>query len=192
MRLLVPLVFGMLVVAPPQIYMERLFRGEQVGSFLQFWPTVLELKPYPAGNTSWHHLWFVAYLLMYSVAALPFFRWWRSERAATARIVVERFLAGAGIYLLGVPLVLVLAALALYCTAAASCCCRVGSGTGCRSCRADLVWIARISQGALVTSIRTIPVPASHCISCANFHVVYGPLQSLPLWTRSSVIASSL
>jgi glucans biosynthesis protein C len=113
MRLLVPLVFGMLVVVPPQIYMERLFRGEPVGSFLQFWPTVLELKPYPAGNTSWHHLWFVAYLLMYSVAALPFFLWWRSERAAATRAVVERFLAGPGIYLLGMPLALVLAALTI-------------------------------------------------------------------------------
>src|SRR4051812_43915975 len=61
-RLLVPLVFGMLVIVPPQIYIERIATGAFTGSYLQFYPSVLELRPYPAGSFSWHHLWFVAYL----------------------------------------------------------------------------------------------------------------------------------
>ena len=32
-RLLVPLVFGMVVIVPPQIYLERLYRGQFTGSF---------------------------------------------------------------------------------------------------------------------------------------------------------------
>src|SRR5439155_689069 len=36
-RLLLPLAFGMFVVVPPQIYAERLFRGQFSGSYLEFW-----------------------------------------------------------------------------------------------------------------------------------------------------------
>jgi glucans biosynthesis protein C len=112
-RLLVPLVFGILVIVPPQIYIERIAGGETFASFINFWPSTLRLQPYPAGNTSWHHLWFVAYLLMYSVAALPLFLWWRSARTARVREAVDGFLAGRGIYLLGLPLAVVMAALAV-------------------------------------------------------------------------------
>lgn len=70
-RLLVPLVFGMLVIVPPQIYIERIASGDFAGGYLDFYPSVLELRPYPAGNLSWHHLWFVAYLFVYCMLALP-------------------------------------------------------------------------------------------------------------------------
>src|SRR5690606_577561 len=103
-RLLVPVVFGILVIVPPQIYLERVWRGEYAGPFLSFWPTVLRLEPYPVGNTSWHHLWFVAYLLLYSLAALPFFLWWRGDGSRRARQMLERFCSGPGIYLAGLPL----------------------------------------------------------------------------------------
>lgn len=112
-RLLVPVVFGILVIVPPQIYLERVWRGEYAGSFLSFWPTVLRLEPYPAGNTSWHHLWFVAYLLLYSLAALPFFLWWRGDGSRRARQRLERFCSGPGIYLAGLPLAVVLGALTI-------------------------------------------------------------------------------
>jgi surface polysaccharide O-acyltransferase-like enzyme len=70
-RLLVPLAFAMLVIVPPQIYFERLFRGQEFDSYFAFWRTVFDGVPYPKGNTSWHHMWFVAYILVYSVAGLP-------------------------------------------------------------------------------------------------------------------------
>jgi peptidoglycan/LPS O-acetylase OafA/YrhL len=76
-RLLLPLVFGVLVIVPPQIWVERVWTGAYAGSYLAFWPTVLQGAPYPAGNTSWHHLWFVAYLLAFCLAALPLFAWFR-------------------------------------------------------------------------------------------------------------------
>jgi peptidoglycan/LPS O-acetylase OafA/YrhL len=70
-RLLVPLVFGMLVIVPPQIYIERITSGGFTGSYAAFYPSVFALRPYPAGSLSWHHLWFVAYLFVYCMLALP-------------------------------------------------------------------------------------------------------------------------
>lgn len=72
-RLLWPLVFGMFVVVPPQIYVERLFRGQLHGGYADFYPSVFDFVPYPAGSFSWHHLWFVAYLFVYCVLSLPLF-----------------------------------------------------------------------------------------------------------------------
>lgn len=79
-RLLGPLVFGMFVVVPPQIYVERLQRGTFQGSYADFYPSVFGFVPYPAGSFSWHHLWFVAYLFVYCLLALPLFAALRTAR----------------------------------------------------------------------------------------------------------------
>lgn len=73
-RLFIPLVFGMLVIVPLQVYMERLNQGFN-GSFFDFYPTIFTTGPYPEGNLSWHHLWFIAYLFVYDVLLAPFFKW---------------------------------------------------------------------------------------------------------------------
>lgn len=72
-RLLGPLVFGILVVVPPQVYVEQRFRGRFQGSYADFYPSVFDFVPYPAGSFSWHHLWFVAYLFVFCMLALPVF-----------------------------------------------------------------------------------------------------------------------
>jgi glucans biosynthesis protein C len=72
-RLFLPLVFGMFVVVPPQVYVERLATGGYTGSYLSFYPSVFELRSYPEGSFGWHHLWFVAYLFLYCMAAIPLF-----------------------------------------------------------------------------------------------------------------------
>ncbi|WP_207435854.1 acyltransferase family protein [Sabulibacter ruber] len=69
-RILLPLVIGMLVVVPPQVYFERLTQGFQ-GNYFQFFPSIFEFEPYPEGNFSWHHLWYLAYVLCYSLLLLP-------------------------------------------------------------------------------------------------------------------------
>lgn len=81
-RLLLPLAFGMLVIIPPQVYVERI--SPQIpnrqspldfhGSYLEFLPHSLQCC-YPAANFSWHHLWFIAYLLVYALLALPLIHW---------------------------------------------------------------------------------------------------------------------
>ncbi|GHG81652.1 acyltransferase [Comamonas sp. JC664] len=91
-RLLGPLVFGMFVVVPPQIYVERLQRGTFQGSYADFYPSVLGFVPYPAGSFSWHHLWFVAYLFVYCVLALPLFAVLRTEAGQRWLLKAEAWL----------------------------------------------------------------------------------------------------
>ena len=82
-RLFIPLVFGMFVIVPPQIYVEWLFRGRFSGSYADFYPNVFGFEPYHDGGTggafSWHHLWFICYLFFYSLLSIPVFRWLKSS-----------------------------------------------------------------------------------------------------------------
>lgn len=66
-RLFIPLVFCMFVVVPPQIFVERLDQGVRYDSYWAFQREVFEFMPYPEGSLSWHHLWFVAYLLIFTL-----------------------------------------------------------------------------------------------------------------------------
>jgi hypothetical protein len=91
-KLFIPLLFGMFVVVPPQIYFEYFDRYD---SFWDFYKTVFEFRPYPGGSFSWHHLWFVLYLLVYSLALLPFLMFIRSERSANFKAKVRRWLSTA-------------------------------------------------------------------------------------------------
>ena len=78
-RLLIPLVFGMLVIVPPQVYIERLTQGQSYAHFFDyyFWNNFKGI--YPTGNFSWHHLWFLPYLLFFSLVLTPLFLWLRSN-----------------------------------------------------------------------------------------------------------------
>lgn len=83
-RLAIPLVFGMIVIVPPQVYLERLYRGQFTGSFFEWLPQIFQGGAYPAGNMSWHHLWFLAYVLVLTLVLLPCFLWARSEGGRAA------------------------------------------------------------------------------------------------------------
>ncbi len=69
-RLLLPLVVGILFVVPPQVFVERQLQGQAL-SFLEFYPHFFS-GIYPEGNFSWHHLWFLPYLFVFSVILIPF------------------------------------------------------------------------------------------------------------------------
>lgn len=86
-RLLLPLGFGMLVIVPPQVYLERLYRGQFAGSFVEWLPQAFDGGAYPDGNLSWHHLWFLAYVLILTLVLLPVFLW---ARSAPGRDALER------------------------------------------------------------------------------------------------------
>ena len=103
-RLLVPLAFGMVVLVPPQVYLERLYRGQFHGSFLEWLPQAFT-GVYPAGNMSWHHLWFLAYVLVLTFALLPYFLWARSGRGRAAHAKAARLVARSGLHwLMPLPL----------------------------------------------------------------------------------------
>lgn len=74
-RLIIPLLVGMVFIVPPQIYVEK---HAEYASFLSFIPEMFD-GIYPEGNKSWHHLWFVLYLFICSVAALPVILLFRSK-----------------------------------------------------------------------------------------------------------------
>lgn len=92
-RLLIPLIFGMLVIVPPQIYFERIVKGVQFANYFDFWKTVFNFVPYPEGGSlSWHHLWFVLYILVYSFIMLPLFLYIRSDKALRLREKISQFI----------------------------------------------------------------------------------------------------
>ena len=104
-RLLVPLVLGTLILVPPQVYLERRLRGQFTGSFLAFYPHFFE-GLYPNGNLSWHHLWFLAHLFLYSLVALPLFLFWQRSGHQTMQWAARVCAAPGGVLWLAVPLIL--------------------------------------------------------------------------------------
>jgi glucans biosynthesis protein C len=106
-RLIVPLVFGAFVIVPPQIYFERLAQGAFDGSYLAFWPRTLAMEPYPSGDFSYHHLWFIFYLFLYSVLLVPIMAAARRPRGETVLRRTRQWLAKHGVHVLAVPIVTV-------------------------------------------------------------------------------------
>ncbi|MFZ6721898.1 acyltransferase family protein [Undibacterium sp. Ji49W] len=72
-RLLLPLIFGMLVVVPPQAYLEvveKLAYAGTYGDFMQLYVHGyhgFKIEGKTLDLPTWNHLWFVAYLWVYSV-----------------------------------------------------------------------------------------------------------------------------
>lgn len=113
LRLMIPLIFGMLVIVPPQIYLERVANG-YTGSYWQFYPSIFEGNPYPKGNTSWHHLWFILYLFIYDLISVPLFKWLLFGKGKKFTEEKLGWLAkGKNIYLLILPSIIVYASLIL-------------------------------------------------------------------------------
>jgi glucan biosynthesis protein C len=101
-RLFIPLMVGMFIVVPPQIYMERLNNG-YTGSYWQFYKTVFNFIPYPKGSFSWHHLWFIAYLFIYDIIFAPLFAWMASPKSIGFKEKLSTLAAGKRIYLIMLP-----------------------------------------------------------------------------------------
>jgi len=80
-RLLIPAIVGMILIVPPQVFLERVYNGDWSGGYLDFIrQRVFQFKPYPAGDFSWHHLWFIIYLYVYVLLLMPLLLWWRGAR----------------------------------------------------------------------------------------------------------------
>jgi glucan biosynthesis protein C len=75
-RIMIPwLVTGIFVMAPPQVYLERLSHGEFSGNFFQFFPHYFDGMYGFGGNFAWMglHLWYLMLLSFFSVILLPLF-----------------------------------------------------------------------------------------------------------------------
>jgi glucans biosynthesis protein C len=103
-RLLIPLAFGMLVIVPPQSYLEVVEKLRYAGGFAEFYRLYITgFHGFCRGNDclimpTWNHLWFVAYLWVYTVVlylavrALP-------RLIAWLRRFADKHLSGLGILL---------------------------------------------------------------------------------------------
>ncbi|WP_418502229.1 acyltransferase family protein [Flagellimonas sp.] len=104
LRLGIPLVAGMLLIVPPQVYFERLAEGTYSGSYLQYYTSVAFDGVYPEGNLSWHHLWFLPYLLLFSWVLSPLFIYLRNHGTKFIDGVKRMLQKPLRIYLFVIPL----------------------------------------------------------------------------------------
>jgi peptidoglycan/LPS O-acetylase OafA/YrhL len=117
-RLFIPLIIGSIVLTPIQAYYEMLYKGLYVGTFLNFLGdgTILEfiftrvraigLNPKIFGALG-YHLWFLGFLFLFSLMAIPIYRWLNGENGSC---FIERLVKlvnnPVGIFLWVIPLTL--------------------------------------------------------------------------------------
>ena len=73
-RLLLPFIIGIFILVPIQVYIEKIDQFSSLGNYY----THMFEGIYPAGNFSWHHLWFILYLFVVSLIISPFIKYSRS------------------------------------------------------------------------------------------------------------------
>ena len=81
-RLLIPFIFGVLVIVPPQSYLGLLGHTGYSGSFFEWYPNFFSINTsdmdgYFLGGFTPAHLWFIAFLFIFSLLALPLFLYLR-------------------------------------------------------------------------------------------------------------------
>ncbi|MDH3399190.1 MAG: acyltransferase family protein [Acidimicrobiia bacterium] len=114
LRLAIPFVVGSILLTPLQKYFEALHKGNYEGSFFGYLPDL----PNDVASTMWFspltltevglHLWFLAFLFLFSVMAVPIFNWFRSDAGRSFVSWLGRLVeARGGILLFLVPLTLV-------------------------------------------------------------------------------------
>ena len=74
-RLYIPFTVGFFTLVPLMVYVERI---DNYSSFWEYIPHMFDGGPYPIGNISWHHLWFILYLFIISLLISPFLRYTKS------------------------------------------------------------------------------------------------------------------
>jgi glucans biosynthesis protein C len=111
-RLLLPLAVGLVLVVPPQIYYSMRAHGQDPGSYWEFLGQFFKLRDNVFETA---HLWFLAYLLLYSLLLLPVFL---LLRRGSMRWALDRVAAHGqrpwGILLLALPIALLEASLGIW------------------------------------------------------------------------------
>ena len=103
-RLLVPLAFGMLVIVPPQSYLQVVERLHYNGGFAHFYQLYINgYHGFCDGDDclrlpTWNHLWFVAYLWVYTVVLYAVVRLF-PRLMPRLRTLAETHLSGPGVVL---------------------------------------------------------------------------------------------
>ncbi len=107
-RLLIPLLFGVFVIVPPMVFLEKRFNEQYLGNFVEFYSTLFSGSVYPEGSLSWHHFWFIAYLFLYCMFTWPLFRRWKQVPAKARLDRVGAWIAtGVNLYWFIIPLFMI-------------------------------------------------------------------------------------
>jgi len=106
-RLVIPLVFGIFILVPPQIFIERVSHSQFTGSFVQFYPHYFDGLYGFGGNFAWMglHLWYLEILFIFSLLTLPLFRYLKREKIRNfiSKIAIS-FKKSGIIFLLALPI----------------------------------------------------------------------------------------
>ena len=101
LRLVIPLIFAMLVVVPPQIWLERVFKRQtDLDFFTWYTGEAFTMGTYPEGNISWHHMWYIAYLFVMTILLLPVLISYSNEKLIWLNRATERISRGPQLMLL--------------------------------------------------------------------------------------------
>jgi glucans biosynthesis protein C len=93
LRLIIPFVFGMIILIPPQKYLEAVHQGGYNGdfwSYLRFYPQTLFFANI-GFNLSWaghigYHIWYLAYLFIQTILLLPILKLLRDNSYCRKKI----------------------------------------------------------------------------------------------------------
>lgn len=107
-RLLIPAIFGLLVLIPPMTYLHTIGHPGKP-SFWQFYLGFFHFNPNDLtgyrGSFTPAHLWFIIFLFVFSLAALPLFIWLKKPSSESLRAALGRFFSHRGNLLLAfIPL----------------------------------------------------------------------------------------
>ncbi len=109
-RIVIPLILGILIVIPLIVYFERLAWWSDTryhpinfnGTFFEFYPLYFET------GIDWYHLWFIGYLSLFSLVALPLFlRLKKDKGKLQISSIANYFGKGKKIFLFALPLIII-------------------------------------------------------------------------------------
>lgn len=106
-RLLIPLIFGILVIVPPQMYLQKLSDNEVNVNYIEYMYSIFLPNLISTGKPNWNHLWFIAYLLVFSIILAPIFVFLKQRiNSKFYKIIENSFKKPYGFMLFLIPIVL--------------------------------------------------------------------------------------
>ncbi len=77
-KVLLPLFGAMLLIIPPQIYFIEKAKGKHQ-NFIDFYLRLIEFSWFPKGNLHWLHLWYLAFVFIFTISVIPVMIFVRSD-----------------------------------------------------------------------------------------------------------------
>jgi len=99
-RLIVPLIFALVIVLPPQIYYEN---KAEFNNYWDVYKSIWNYLPYLNGNLNLYHLWFLNYLFIYSLIGIPILLFLRSGQSELFKKRVWHFFYNPIVLLIAPP-----------------------------------------------------------------------------------------